>query len=164
MKGGGTLIIKKDIKGIIMGVLIILLIGLIISFIYFKNNNKVNIYKIYGESENFYYSDALFVSSNIKNIYVYGNVQSKTNKVSIDDITKFTFMSGNRLIVSSNSMPRQISVENYGYDELFPKEVVDNLDNWYLEITYKVDKEEFTEKIKLQNDYLMNKVKVQPIG
>ena len=42
--------------------------------------------------------------------------------------------------------------------------VVDNLDNWYLEITYKDGKETTTEKIKLNNRYVMDKVKVQPIA
>lgn len=47
---------------------------------------------------------------------------------------------------------------------MFPKEVVDNLDNWYLEITYKDGKETTIEKIKLNNRYVMDKVKVQSIA
>ena len=55
-------------------------------------------------------------------------------------------------------------MENYGYNELFPKDVVNNLDNWYLEISYKIDDELKTEILKLENRYLMDKVKVQPIS
>lgn len=156
---------KKHKIMLIVGIVFITILASIIVILINKNNqNKVNIYAIDGESENFYYVNAMFVSSKIKNIYVYGDIESKNSKISIKDITNVALKSGDRLIVASNSLPKQISIENYGYDELFPKEVVDNLDNWYLEITYKDDKETTTEKIKLNNRYVMDKVKVQPIA
>lgn len=157
---------KRKIRGIVIGIILILLI--IISLTIFSinkiNSNKVNIYTISGESTNFYYSNAMFISSKIKNIYVYGNIIEKTNKVSVDDIIKVTLKSDDRLIISSNSLPKQISIENYGYDELFPESVVNNLDNWYIEVVYKIDNQENTEIIKLNNKYVMNKVKVSPIA
>ena len=145
-------------------VFIVILVAVIFILINKINQNKVNIYTIDGESENFYYVNAMFVSSNIKNIYVYGDIESKNSKISTKDITNVALKSRDRLIIASISLPKQISIENYGYDELFPREVVDNLDNWYLEITYKIDKETTTEIIKLNNRYVMDKVKVQPIA
>ena len=146
--------------------IVLLITSIIVICILLKGNDesKVKIYAISGESDNFYYSNAMFVSSDIKNIYVYGDVVPKNHKIDVKDITNYTFKSGDRLIISSSSLPKQISVENYGYDELFPKEVVDNLDNWILEITYKNNKETTTEIIKLNNQYIMDKVKVQPIA
>lgn len=157
---------KRKTRGIGIGIILILLIiiSLAIFFINKINSNKVNIYTISGESTNFYYSDAMFISSKIKNIYVYGNIIEKTNKVSVDDIIKVTLKSDDRLIISSSSLPKQISIENYGYDELFPESVVNNLDNWYIEVVYKIDNQENTEIIKLNNKYVMNKVKVSPIA
>lgn len=157
---------KRKTRGIVIGIILILLIiiSLAIFFINKINSNKVNIYTISGESTNFYYSNAMFISSKIKNIYVYGNIIEKTNKVSVDDIIKVTLKSDDRLIISSNSLPKQISIENYGYDELFPESVVNNLDNWYIEVVYKIDNQENTEIIKLNNKYVMNKVKVSPIA
>ncbi len=157
---------KRKTRGIVIGIILILLIiiSLAIFFINKINSNKVNIYTISGESTNFYYSDAMFISSKIKNIYVYGNIIEKTNKVSVDDIIKVTLKSDDRLIISSSSLPKQISIENYGYDELFPESVVNNLDNWYIEVVYKIDNQENTEIIKLNNKYVMNKVKVSPIA
>lgn len=156
---------KKHKIMLIVGIVFITILASIIIILINKNNQiKVNIYTIDGESENFYYVNAMFVSSKIKNIYVYGDIESKNSKINIKDITNVELKSGDRLIVASNSLPKQISIENYGYDELFPKEVVDNLDNWYLEITYKDGKETTTEKIKLNNRYVMDKVKVQPIA
>ena len=155
----------KNYKVLLISSLIVIavFIGVIVVLLN-KNQNKVKIYTISGESENFYYSNAMFVSSDIKNIYVYGDIESKSNKIEIKDISKITLKSGDRLIISSSSLPKQISIENYGSDELFPKEVVDNLDNWILEITYKSNKETITETIKLKNQYVMDKVKVQPIA
>lgn len=157
---------KRKIRGIVIGIILTLLVTVILIIIFVNkiNNNKVNVYTISGESANFYYSDALFISSKIKNIYVYGNIIEKTNEVSVNDIIKITLKSNDRLIISSNSLPKQISIENYGYDELFPESVVNNLDNWYLEIVYKKDENENTEIIKLNNKYVMNKVKVSPIA
>lgn len=156
---------KRKIREIVIGIILILLIIISLTMFFInKVNNKVNIYTISGESTNFYYSDAMFISSKIKNIYVYGNIIEKTNEVSVDDIIKITFKSDDRLIISSNPLPKQISIENYGYDELFPESVVNNLDNWYIEVVYNIDNQETTEIIKLNNNYVMNKVKVNPIA
>ena len=97
----------------------------------------------------------------MKNIFVYGELEYKTRDI---NITNVALMSGERLIIRSDSLPKGISIENYGYDELFPKEVVKNLDNWYLEITYSNSKETKTEKLELNNNYLMKKQEVQPIA
>jgi len=127
---------KKKIISLCLSVVFILLVVFITLNI--NKNEKVKIYSINGESEHL--------------------------KVKVSDITNIALKSDNRLIIASNSLPKQISVENYGYNELFPKEVVNNLDNWYLEINYKTDKETKTEIIKLENRYLMDKVKVKPIS
>ncbi len=156
---------KKKRIILFTSIVFVALLGVLSLFVFsIKSQNKVNIYKISGESENFYYANAMFISSDIKNIYVYGDVISKNHKIDIKDISMFTFKSGDRLIIASSSLPKQISVENYGYDELFPKDVVDNLDNWVLEITYKNNSETKTETIKLKNQYIMDKIKVKPIA
>lgn len=155
----------KKIKLIVIIAIILSLVGIICFLSFSKNNkDKINIYKIYGESESFYYSNAMFISSNIKNIYVYGNITIKDNNIKEEDITDVRLKSNDRLIVASNTLPNEISIENYGYDELFPKDVVSNLDNWVLEITYSINDEKKTETINLKNEYVMNKVKVQPIS
>ncbi len=153
-------------KNIVIISLIVIIVTLIATCIVLalNNNEKVDIYTISGESENFYYNDAMFVSSEVKNIYVYGNIIIKNPEIKEEDITNYELNSGKRLIVASSSPLKGFSVENFGYDELFPKEVVEDLDNWYLEITYKVDDETKTEKIELENRYIMDKVKTQPIA
>ena len=157
---------NKHKKNILFGsiIFVVLICIFLLLVLLSKNQDKVDIYKISGESENFYYGNAMFISSKIKNIYVYGDIESKNHKINVKDITNITLKSGDRLIIGSNTLPKQISIENYGYDELFPQEVVDNLDNWYLEITYKVNDEPRTEKINLNNQYVMDKIKVKPIA
>lgn len=154
---------KRNERVLIVGILLfVLIVGFLLIVLYStKNKNQVKIYSISGESENFYYNNALFISSNIKNIFVYGELENKTRNI---NITNVALMSGERLIIRSDSLPKGMSIENYGYDELFSKEVVKNLDNWYLEITYSNSKETKTEKLELNNNYLMKKQKVQPIA
>lgn len=154
---------KRNERVLIVGILLfVLIVGFLLIVLYStKNKNQVKIYSISGESENFYYNNALFISSNIKNIFVYGELEYKTRDINITNVAS---MSGERLIIRSDSLPKGMSIENYGYDELFPKEVVKNLDNWYLEITYSNSKETKTEKLELNNNYLMKKQEVQPIA
>ncbi len=154
---------KRNERVLIVGILLfVLIVGFLLIVLYStKNKNQVKIYSISGESENFYYNNALFISSNIKNIFVYGELEKKTRDI---NITNVALMSGERLIIRSDSLPKGMSIENYGYDELFSKEVVKNLDNWYLEITYSNSKETKTEKLELNNNYLMKKQEVQPIA
>lgn len=143
---------KKSNIIVLSFIVLILFIILFLSFI-ILNNNKTKVYAISGESKNFYYSNALFISSNNKNIYVYGDLTSKDKNIKI---TSVALMSENRLIVKSDSLPQGISIENVGYDELFPKKVVNNLDNWYLEIIFNNDEGENTEKLNLINNLLIN--------
>lgn len=143
---------KKSNIIVLSFIVLILFIILVLSFI-ILNNNKTKVYAISGESKNFYYSNALFISSNNKNIYVYGDLTSKDKNIKI---TSVALMSENRLIVKSDSLPQGISIENVGYDELFPKKVVNNLDNWYLEIIFNNDECENTEKLNLINNLLIN--------
>ena len=154
---------KRNERVLIVGILLfVLIVGFLLIVLYStKNKNQVKIYSISGESENFYYNNALFISSNIKNIFDYGELENKTRDI---NITNVALMSGERLIIRSDSLPKGMSIENYGYDELFSKEVVKNLDNWYLEITYSNSKETKTEKLELNNNYLMKKQEVQPIA
>lgn len=143
---------KKSNIIVLSFIVLILFIILVLSFI-ILNNNKTKVHAISGESKNFYYSNALFISSNNKNIYVYGDLTSKDKNIKI---TSVALMSENRLIVKSDSLPQGISIENVGYDELFPKKVVNNLDNWYLEIIFNNDEGENTEKLNLINNLLIN--------
>lgn len=143
---------KKSNIIVLSFIVLILFIILVLSFI-ILNNNKTKVYAISGESKNFYYSNALFISSNNKNIYVYGDLTSKDKNIKI---TSVALMSENRLIVKSDSLPQGINIENVGYDELFPKKVVNNLDNWYLEIIFNNDEGENTEKLNLINNLLIN--------
>ena len=154
---------KRNERVLIVGILLfVLIVGFLLIVLYStKNKNQFKIYSISGESENFYYNNALFISSNVKNIFVYGELENKTRDI---NITNVALMSGERLIIRSDSLPKGMSIENYGYDELFSKEVVKNLDNWYLEITYSNSKETKTEKLELNNNYLMKKQEVQPIA
>ena len=158
---------KKIIQLFVLIVFLCLLIGSGICFYFY---NKVNVYSLSGESSKFIYSNGVFVKSNFKDIYVYGNIYPKDENILPEDIEKITIKCGsykcnNRLIIRTDELPT-MSIEDVGYNELFPKHVVDNLDAWIIEIVYRVHGTD-----KTQNDYinikfenLMVKNDVEPIS
>ena len=144
---------KKKIK--LIGTIGIIFLVIIISllFIFFINNyNKINGYILYGNSDNFSYKDNLFIESNITNINSYGIFEIKNKDIKEEDILDISFYSKDRLIASRSGNYKGfkgISYEKNGYDELFPKDVRDNIDNWHIEVIYKYNNEEKKEIIKL---------------
>ena len=76
----------------------------------------------------------------------------------------------NSIIYSGNlSKGNTILVEDVGYNEIFSKEKIDNLDNWVIEITYFVNDEIHEEIIKIEKEELLKtdkfiSLKSIPIG
>jgi len=146
-------------------VLIIIIIS-VLSIFFFNNYNKIGAYILSGESENFSYSDNLFIKSNIANINSYGYLDIKNSAIKEDDIVNIAYYCNGTLISSGGGVYKGVSYEKNGYDELFPKEVRDNIDKWSIEITYLLNNKQEKETINLKarnilkNDGIVyNKVK-----
>lgn len=142
---------RKNIIQIIVGVIGILLCILGCIWIY---NNKDLVYELSGESENFSYNQSFFLRDNRVYVMIFGNYEIKNQDILKENITKVTFRCKDRLIILSNDFIRGDAVERKGYDELFPEEVVKNIDDWVIEITYKTDADLKTEIIELKNENL----------
>lgn len=140
----------------ILTIIIISIIVIIIISIFFMLNRKCKnedfTYKLSGESENFLYYNAYFTLVNNKYYLHYGEVE--INNKDIKKITSVTLKCNDRLIVGSNEFLSGVSEENKGYDELFPQEVVENIDNWYFEIKYIIKDKEEVEILKLNSDII----------
>lgn len=136
----------KIIKYSAIIALLIIIIVISLSFIHFKENDFG--YDLYGESKNFTISNSAFLL--IKNKYYlnYGNFEIKNNNIKVINTT---LMAGDRLIISSSDFLQSSSQEYKGYDELFPDDVVKNLNNWHYKITYILNDKENTEIINLEN-------------
>lgn len=141
---------KKSIIGIILSLFIIMFLILLIYFV--NNYNKIKVYKLAGEGENFDYNESLFMSTNIKNIFVFGNVLSKNEMIKEKDIKQIYLMYNDEEIVGGTYSSRGIIYENYGYDEIFSNEITNNIDKWFIEIVYENNNETKKEFIKLENE------------
>lgn len=148
---------KNKFKLFLSIIISILVIVFSILLIYFVNNyNKIKIYRVSGESENFTYTNAMLITSNMKNIYYDGKIESKNSNISVNDITYMALKCDDKMIEGGSYILNGIISENYGYNEYFSDEILEKLDKWYIEITYKNNNKELTERIKLTFESEMN--------
>ncbi len=120
---------------------------------YINNYGKIVIYELSGESENFSYTNGMFIKSNTKNILSSGELIVKNiEELSESNIISVILKSDNQIIIGGNTY---LSIEDNGYNEIFTKEKINNINNWYLEITYEDDDTIKTEKIKLNNKVIL---------
>ena len=145
---------KRRLKKTLLKLCIVPVIIILILSFWWLNENKDLGYELTGETENFKYEHILFLRDNGLYYIMFGQCEIKNPDLSKDNITKVTLKSDDRLIISSNTFLTGVSTERKGYDELFPKEVVKNIDNWYYEIEYNINGEIHTDIIKLSNENL----------
>lgn len=135
---------------IILTLIAIITAILISSGIYFINNRSF-IYNMYGESESFSFNNSIFIFDGKSYHYMFGDLKIKNTNIQKDDIISVTLKCNDRLIIRSNTFLTGSTRENKGYDELFPNEVVKNLDNWYYEIEYKTNEGTLIETININS-------------
>ena len=125
-------------------------ITLAIPVFIFLHENRDLAYELNSDTENFKIEHLMFLRDNGLYYLVPGQLTIKNSEITNDNITDVTLMGGDRLIYRSNRYITESSTERKGYDELFPKEVVNNVDNWYYKITYSINGEERTDIIKFK--------------
>lgn len=152
---------KEKRNNKILKIVCLILIILIILFYFLNKQNKNFGYDLYGESDNFVYYDSSFILLNNKYALEYGRIEIKNEK--IDKITDIRLMCNGRLIYGSSQVLEGSATEVKGYNELFPDEVVDNIDDWYYHITYTINDSENTEIIPIKNRKWDKNLKVNPI-
>ena len=130
----------------------IITIFFIFSIVWLHNNKDLK-YFLSGSSESFNLNHAIFVRTGNWYYFNFGYLESTNPDITTDDITYYSLKSGDRLIVAANGIISSSLQEHRGYNEYFPDDVVKNLDNWTLEITYKVSNETKTEIINIQNEW-----------
>ena len=116
----------------------------------FLYENRDLAYELNSDTENFKIEHLMFLRDNGFYYLMPGQLTIKNSEITDDNITDVTLMGGDRLIYRSNRYIRESSTERKGYDELFPKEVVNNVENWYYKITYNINGEEKTDIIKFE--------------
>lgn len=140
---------KEKKKNITFYVVIgILYFFLLLGFIWVYKNKDFT-YELSGESENFSYNTAIFLKAGSEYCFLPGNEEFKNPNIDKNDIISVTLKSNERLIIGTNDFFNQPLIESKGYGELFPEEVVKNVNDWYLEIVYTLDGEVYTEILDL---------------
>ena len=160
---------KKTKLKLIITILVstIILVLLLLSIYFINNYGKTTIYRLSGTSENFIYTDALLTISNEKYILVNGKVKSNNNLIKESDIKEILIKSKDEKIVGRTDIG--LSIEDVGYNEMFNKDKINNLNNWYLVVSYQTEDGIKQEIIKLQNEKILKNNKfiptiVEPIG
>ncbi len=148
---------RNKVKIIISGIVIFFIVLLSILSIFFINNyNKVHAYILSGSSDNFEYHDDLLILSNIKNINAFGELSIKNSSINESDIIQMSLnYNGEKML--EGTVLSGVAYEINGYDDCFQEEARKNIDKWYIEITYTLNKEKKVEKIPLVvNNILRN--------
>lgn len=157
---------KKSKKKIVtLTIVSLLLITFILSTIvyFFNSYNKIAVYELSGESQNFRYYDGILTKSNMYNILNFGMIESKNEEISLDDITGYELKCGNLRIFSRISDTRgmvmnEINIpimERNGYNDYFSEYKLNNLDKWNLTIHYNYKGDTLTETISIKNNVIM---------
>lgn len=141
---------KSKRLGKLIYLLPLFFIALAIPVFMFLHENRDLAYELNSDTENFKIEHLMFLRDNGLYYLVPGQLTIKNSEITNDNITDVTLMGGDRLIYRSNRYITESSTERKGYDELFPKEVVNNVDNWYYKITYSINGEEKTDIIKFK--------------
>lgn len=162
---------KNKIKIIVTIIIMFIILILSILGIYFFNNyGKTTIYKLDGESEHFAYHNATITISNIRNILTSGKLIIN-NEIEGATILEAKLMYKDKLIASTSFIKGSINLieEENGYNEIFTKESLNNLNDWYIKIIYLLNDKVSEETIELEstkilkNDEFFHKTS-KPIG
>lgn len=164
---------KSKHKIIFLSIIFILLITFILSTVvyFFNSYNKIAVYYFEGSNENFNINEMYLTKSNMYNILTSGNIEVINKDINPEDILDITIKSDKRVIIggSYSNYNGHTYTEKYGYNELFDEDKLNNISNWYIEVSYKKDNEIIKEQIKLNNTEVMRNnefisKKVESIG
>ena len=133
---------KREKRVFLIGgsIITILLIALI-AFGFYSYEHRSFVYLLNANGENFDFSNSVFIKASNKYYLNTGKVVAKDSSIKTDDISIVSLKYNDELIVSSDDLNSKRLTENIGYNELFTKDKVNNIKDWYFEIEYKVDNE-----------------------
>lgn len=150
---------KQKITIIFITLIILFILGFLFLF-YLSNYNKVKGYNLSGNGQSFDYTEGFLLTSNIKYIYSFGRINIKNDQIKPIDIKNMELKVNDQIIVSGNNLQSKTIIEDFGYNEIFTKETINNLDKWTLTITYQLNNKTQTETINLQNELIIQNNKL----
>ncbi len=140
---------KKTLKFLIIALLTFLVIFLIYFFI--NSYRSIQIFTIYGESDNIQVDDGIFVITSDKIYLSISNIISKSQE-KIDTIDLYYLIDNKKTTIAKQDDNYLFIVDFKGSDNYFDTEnIIDNLTNMYLDLTINGEVE--TIKLSFRKDY-----------
>ena len=111
---------KKKIKRILISFISVFLIGIIsfLCYYFFATYNSVKVYSIGGKSKNFYLQDGVLLVTKQKIFFKLGELVY-SDKIEIDNIELYFNKNGKEKRLYTSNTFGELIIENYGYEEYF---------------------------------------------
>lgn len=158
---------KKKIKRILISFISIFLIGIIsfLCYYFFATYNSVKVYSIGGKSKNFYLQDGVLLVTKQKIFFKLGELVY-SDKIEIDNIKLYFNKNGKEKRLYTSNTFGELIIENYGYEEYF---YFDDLEDILKGIRMDVYYDDKVESIDLDflltlsnNKFTFNKKEINP--
>ena len=111
---------KKKIKRILISFISVFLIGIVsfLCYYFFATYNSVKVYSIGGKSKNFYLQDGVLLVTKQKIFFKLGELVY-SDKIEIDNIELYFNKNGKEKRLYTSNTFGELIIENYGYEEYF---------------------------------------------
>lgn len=114
------ILMKKKIKRILISFISLFFIGIVgfLCYYFFATYNSVKVYSIGGKSKNFYLQEGVMIVTKQKLFFKLGNL-IHSDDIEVDKVTlSFKKDGKDKLLYDNHDLDRLI-IENYGYEEYF---------------------------------------------
>lgn len=139
------------ISSLIIGILLLFFFG----YYFFTSFNTIKVYKIFGEKNQYFTENGIFILTKQKSYLRIGSIKSKNN-INIKNIKLYYLKNNKRQIIYDNDNTDILITEYFGYNEFFSyddtKYIIKTLS---MEITDENNKKEIV-KLSVKKDFSNN--------
>ena len=114
------ILMKKKIKRILISFISLFFIGIVgfLCYYFFATYNSVKVYSIGGKSKNFYLQEGVMIVTKQKLFFKLGNL-IHSDDIEVDKVTLSFKKDGKDKLLYDNKTIDKLIIENYGYEEFF---------------------------------------------
>ena len=114
------ILMKKKIKRILISFISLFFVGIVgfLCYYFFATYNSVKVYSIGGKSKNFYLQEGVMIVTKQKLFFKLGNL-IHSDDIEVDKVTLSFEKDGKDKLLYDNKTIDKLIIENYGYEEFF---------------------------------------------
>lgn len=114
------ILMKKKIKRILISFISLFFVGIVgfLCYYFFATYNSVKVYSIGGKSKNFYLQEGVMIVTKQKLFFKLGNL-IHSDDIEVDKVTLSFKKDGKDKLLYDNKTIDKLIIENYGYEEFF---------------------------------------------